>query len=133
MRRPYSRTSASLFVWMAAVWPAPSLSIFSHISKACSLSSALSTACTGASFSWVSGSSSETSLHSAARIVASAGISKPAALAMNCGDLPGTTELRTGFWPEPAVQPNMYCSSFAFSSALTKYALRRLSSLTSGA
>ena len=54
-------------------------------------------------------------------------------LAMNCGDLPGATELRTGFWPEPAVQPNMYCSSFAFSSALTKYALRRLSSLTSGA
>ena len=93
MRKPYSRTSASLFVWMAAVWPAPSLSIFSHISKACSLSSALSTACTGASFSWVSGSSSETSLHSAARIVASAGISKPAALAMNCGDLPGTTEM----------------------------------------
>lgn len=122
-----------MFVWIAAVWPAPCLSISSHISKPCSLSENLSTACTGASFSMVSGSFSPTSEHSAARIVASSGISKPASCAMYCGDLPGTTELSFGVSPENAVQPNMYFSSLAFSSSLTKYALRRFNSLTSGA
>ena len=85
---------------MTAVWPAPCTSICSHILKPVSLSGDLSTAWTGHSFSMVSGSFSPTSLHSAQMMVVSSGIEKPAAFAMKCGDLPGTTLLSFGVWPE---------------------------------
>ena len=53
-------------------------------------------------------------------MVASSGMSKPAALAMNCGDLPGTTEFSTGFdIPEDATILAAECKEVSDDEPLT--------------